>query len=138
MFLEGELPLAGDGLLDVGDFFAGDAALGETDLDLGELFAGDAALGDGDLDLGDFVTEAGVLGEQVLLLADFLGDGVLVFAGLFTFRLTWSNSFRKPMTDARLRSECLGLRRDKLLRGVAPLRKGESGGNRLSNNSGLR
>lgn len=42
------------------------------------------------------------------------------------------------MTDARLRSDCLGLDRPKLLRGVAPLRKGESGGSRLSNNSGHR
>lgn len=44
----------------------------------------------------------------------------------------------KPMTDARLRSDCLGLNRHKLLRGVSPLRNGESGGSRLSNNSGFR
>lgn len=43
-----------------------------------------------------------------------------------------------PMTDARLRSDCLGLNRHRLLRGVAPLRRGESGGSRLSNNSGVR
>lgn len=41
------------------------------------------------------------------------------------------------MTDARLSSEFLGRYRDKLLLGVAPLRNGESGGSRLSNNSGL-
>lgn len=44
----------------------------------------------------------------------------------------------KPMADARLSRDCLGLARHRLLRGAAPLRKGESGGNFLSNNSGLR
>lgn len=42
------------------------------------------------------------------------------------------------MTDALLRSDTLGLAKHKLLRGVAPLRSGESGGSRLSNSSGLR
>lgn len=43
-----------------------------------------------------------------------------------------------PMTDTLLRSESFGLDRQKLRRGVAPLRNGELGGIRLSNNSGLR
>lgn len=43
-----------------------------------------------------------------------------------------------PMTDTLLRRECFGFDRQKLRRGVAPLRNGESGGMRLSNNSGLR
>lgn len=43
-----------------------------------------------------------------------------------------------PMTDTLLRSDSFGLVRQKLRRGVAPLRNGESGGIRLSNNSGLR
>lgn len=43
-----------------------------------------------------------------------------------------------PMTDTLLRSESFGLVRQKLRRGVAPLRNGELGGIRLSNNSGLR
>lgn len=43
-----------------------------------------------------------------------------------------------PMTDTLLRSDSFGLERQKLRRGVAPLRNGESGGIRLSNNSGLR
>lgn len=43
-----------------------------------------------------------------------------------------------PMTDTLLRSESFDLDRQKLRRGVAPLRNGELGGIRLSNNSGLR
>lgn len=43
-----------------------------------------------------------------------------------------------PMTDTLLRSESFDLDRQKLRRGVAPLRSGELGGIRLSNNSGLR
>lgn len=58
----GDLPLAGDGLLDFGDFFAGVAALGEGDLDFGVVFPG-----------------VGVLGDAFLELNDFLGDGVLIF-----------------------------------------------------------
>lgn len=42
------------------------------------------------------------------------------------------------MIDTLLRSESFGLDRQKLRRGVAPLRNGELGGIRLSNNSGLR
>lgn len=42
------------------------------------------------------------------------------------------------MTDTLLRSESFGLDKQKLRRGVAPLRNGELGGIRLSNNSGLR
>lgn len=41
------------------------------------------------------------------------------------------------MTDTLLRSDSF-FDREKLLRGVAPLRNGESGGIRLSNSSGLR
>lgn len=123
-FFPGDAAL-GEGDLGFGDFLAGDAALGEEDLDLGEFFPGEAALGEVDLDFGDFFAEVGVLGEALLPLGDFL-------------RSSLSNSFSKPMTDARLRSDSLGFKRDKLLLGVAPLRNGESGGSRLSNNSGLR
>lgn len=106
--------------------------MGEEAFDFGDFFAGDAALGEGDLDFGDFFPGVGVLGEAFFF---FFGDGVM-FAELSAY--SCSNSLSKPMTDARLRRDCLGLRRHKLLRGVAPLRNGESGGSFLSNNSGLR
>ena len=94
MFVEGDLPLATDGLLDFGEFFAGVAAIGEADPDLGDLlagdavlgdlFPGDAALGEGDLDLGNLLP-VGVLGEALLALGVFLGDGVFLFAGLCSY-----------------------------------------------------
>lgn len=51
--------------------------------------------------------------------------------------LATSITMSKPITEARLSSDCFGFKKHRLLRGVAPLRKGESGGRRLSNNSGL-
>jgi len=114
LFVEGDLPLATDGLLDFGEFFAGVAAIGEADPDLGDLlagdavlgdlfpgdadlgdlfpgdaalgdlFPGDAALGEGDLDLGNLLP-VGVLGEALLALGVFLGDGVFLFAGLCSY-----------------------------------------------------
>lgn len=89
LFLEGDLPLAGDGLLDSGDFFAGDAALGEGVLDFDDFFAGDAALGVVVLDFGDFFAGDAALGEGVLDFGDFfagvaaLGDGDFDFGDFF-------------------------------------------------------
>lgn len=58
LFVERDLPLAGDGLLDLDEFFAGVAALGD-------FFSGVVDLGEEDLDLGDLAGDA-TLGEAFL------------------------------------------------------------------------
>ncbi len=89
LFLEGDLPLAGDGLFDFGDLFPGVAALGEGVLDFGDFVPGVAALGEGDLDFGDFFVGDAALGEGVLDFGDFvpgvaaLGEGDLDFGDFF-------------------------------------------------------
>ena len=121
-----------------------------------------------DFAFGDFLADEGALGDAALTFGDFLaGEGVLAFGDLVFGLFTSSNScgnpniisheqkkterfflltprfppcftLTKPIAEARLRSDCLGRATLRLRRGVAPFCRGELGGRRLSNSSGLR